>query len=242
MPIFTKRRPFMLLALGGLILLGLGGCSAPTAPPEAAEEETFIFYTEQDLNEIAPGVFILHKAEGMGFHLQLQPARFTEASFAVLERMKAELLGEVQPTAILGAQRVSPEMKQELLRALEDALKVREILPQLPRGVRPQGIFCSATASAMPTTAALGVKAYSRVDCGWHAFNARARAYARAGSTVDRPSPDEGIAHARNTAVAYLPATGGSCESFASASGYVTLWNNVNYLDAYAYNEHNACI
>jgi len=148
------------------------------------------------------------------------------------------------PDAAISPLGISPNAssvvdRQDLVSAFEDAIRAKLVMGAGNADVTAQGrgLFCSAYASATPTTSSPGTKAYSNVDCWYRLFNARARAFARAGSKIDRPSPDEGIPHAHNYASAH-----GSSGYFSSASaaGYI-YWGSATCLNAYDYDSNSSC-
>ena len=223
------------LVLGLTFATLLSSCSQQAASENEISTENappVTFYTDDELSQLAPGIYILRREHG--FHLRLYPRRFKESSIAELKALEQKLT-----TLIPGSTDLAGSQIKELLTALSESKEAYAILSRNVSPIKPSSISCSAHASAMPTSAQPGAKAYATASCGWYAFNAQARTGARAGSVQDNDF-DSGIRYASTSSVAYLPPEGGTCSSYGSAAGYIQ-WGSLRYLDAYDFDSNGSC-
>lgn len=227
----------MLLSVLVVFVAIFTGCSSSTTSVQTDQQPRYL--GDAELEQVAPGV--LYMKENSHIHIRLYPSMMDGSS---VELLKEEIEALQSPDAAISPLGISPNAssvvdRQDLVSAFEDAIRAKLAMGAGDADVTAQGrgLFCSAYASAMPTTSSPGAKAYSNADCWYRLFSAKARAFARAGSEVDRPSADEGIAHAHNFAIAHGSS---GCFSSASAAGYIH-WGSVTYLNAYDYDSNSSC-
>ncbi len=199
-----------------LLLLALGTIAPLAFASEAVEPSPAL------PSPVAPGIWARWDAHSVTVHLT--PPLFTEESLPKFRAFVAQAEAAGASKTVLGQLRGalrSAEIEWETLQQLDPAT-IQELRRQTapaaqPGQAAPQGLLNCTRATAGPTTARPGAKAYAKGSC----VNATNHVYARAEAAGEvRAARDAGWNGAFASAFQY---GGWACASYGAASAYLSI-------------------
>lgn len=239
-------RAVFLLGLAVLLALVLAACSVDPNPKAQdavlrSEVQEMVQAAEnRSWTLLAPGFYYSEHKGGVAFRIRFE--EFAPETLPTLRSRVNSLTSNQDAHGsnwkyILGVvENAYPRFQQ----AYPELLKLLSPMPgdsiQQSNGVTPLSFGCSASASALPTTAAPGAKAYANANCSSYTptVSARTNAWANSQNNICN---DSGMYGASCSSVQY-GASG--CGSLGEAQAYV-YYNSFNYLLASDYDSHSGC-